>query len=69
MNIKIYAQEVFREVNKSKSKNKFEIFIKEFNKLVRRSKINESGCPMSNKCSNDGCYRYSICNFDWKDIK
>lgn len=30
-----YAKEVFREVNKRNSKNKFETFLKEFNKLVK----------------------------------
>lgn len=64
MNIKAYAKEVFREVNKSKSKNKFEIFIKEFNKLIEQSKSNESGCPLCSDCSK--CYRYRICDFDWK---
>ena len=35
-----YAREVFREVNKRNSKNKFETFLKEFNKLVKESESN-----------------------------
>lgn len=62
--IKLYAQEVFREISKRKSNKKFEVFLNEFNKLVKEfydnNKIN---CPVSNNCSSNGCYRYFICDF------
>ena len=38
--IQEYAREVFREVNKRSSKNKFETFLKEFNKLVKEYESN-----------------------------
>lgn len=64
--IKAYAQEVFDELNKRTSKNKFEIFIKEFNKLVAEEQeklnCNDVGCPMSRDCSMNGCYRYFVCD-------
>ena len=68
--IKAYALEVFREVNKSSSKNKFEIFIKEFNKLVEKSKTNNNytGCAISDDCSMNGCCRYYMCDFKCKKI-
>lgn len=70
MNLKLYAKEVFREVNKSKSKNKFDIFLKELNKLVEESlDNNDVGCPLSDDCSLQGCYRYSICDFKKKANK
>lgn len=68
--LKLYAQEVFREVNKRSSKNKFETFLKEFNKLVEESKTtnNDVGCAISNDCSVSGCYRYYMCDFENKKI-
>lgn len=61
--IKAYAQEVFDELNKRTSKNKFETFLKEFNRLVEedtKSHVNDVGCPMSRDCSSNGCYRYFV---------
>lgn len=68
--IKSYAQEVFREVNKRNSKNKFETFLKEFNRLVEESKSsnNDVGCAISDDCSMSGCYRYFICDFKTKKV-
>ena len=68
--IKAYAQEVVNELNNRKSKNKFETFIKEFNKLVEEEQeklnCNDVGCPISRDCSMNGCYRYFVCNLSNK---
>ena len=68
--IKAYAQEVFNELNNRASKNKFETFIKEFNKLVEEEQeklnCNDVGCPISRDCSMNGCYRYFGCNLSNK---
>lgn len=63
--IKAYAQEVFDELNNRTSKNKFEAFLKEFNKLIEEngeSHSNDVGCLISKDCSPKGCYRYSACD-------
>lgn len=64
--IKAYTKEVFDELNKYTSKNKFETFMKEFNRLVEeeneKSHVNDVGCPMSRDCSSNGCYRYFVCD-------
>ena len=63
--IKAYAQEVWNELNNRTSKNKFEAFLKEFNKLIEENEESHSngvGCLISKDCSPNGCYRYSACN-------
>ena len=68
--IKELAQEVFDELNNRTSKNKFEAFLKEFNKLVEEEQeklnCNDVGCPISRDCSISGCYRYSVCDLSNK---
>ena len=70
--IKQYAQEVFRELNERTSKNKFESFLKELNKLIDEQKAkdnaNDVGCALSNNCSMNGCYRYFCCTFPNKKV-
>ena len=65
MTLKECARVAFEEVNKSKSRNKFNIFIDEFKKLVEESKNNKNNvnCAISNDCSKEGCYRYICCEF------
>ena len=67
--IKAYAQEVFDELNKCTSKDKFETFLKEFNRLVeedKKSHVNDVRCSISKDCSISGCYRYFVCNLSNK---
>lgn len=67
--IKAYAREVFDELNKRKSKNKFKAFINEFNKILEESENeNDVGCPVSNDCSWHGCSRYCVCDAPNKKI-
>lgn len=68
--IKKYAREVFDELNRSKSKNAYQLFQKELVRLhdeqVAKSTENNVGCIVSSDCSIDGCYRYIICDFPEK---
>ena len=67
--IKELAQEVFDELNNRTSKNKFEAFLKEFNKLIEEneeSHSNDVGCLISKDCSPNGCYRYFVCDLSNK---
>lgn len=70
--IKQYAKEVFREINKSKSKNAYTNFIKELERLHKEQQLveleNDVGCAMSNNCSFHGCYRYYCCDFPKKKV-
>lgn len=70
--ITAYAQEVFNELHKCTSKNKFEVFLKEFNKLIEEENeklnYNDVGCPMSKDCSISGCYRYCACDLTCKKV-
>ena len=65
--IKEYAREVFDELNKRKSKNAYQLFQKELNKLHDEQETetnkNDVGCIISCDCSPAGCYRYLICDF------
>jgi hypothetical protein len=65
------AKQAYDEISKSTSKNKYELFVKEFNKLVRsesKKNINDVGCAISDECSLDGCWRYSVCDLKRKNV-
>ena len=68
--IKELAQEVFDELNNRTSKDKFETFLKEFNRLIEEENEkphgNDVGCLISRDCSSNGCYRYSGCDLSYK---
>ena len=69
--IKKYAKDVFDELNKSKSKNAYQLFQKELSRLhdeqVAKSTENNVGCIISSDCSINGCYRYIVCDFPEKN--
>lgn len=67
--IRNYALEVFREIDKRSQKNKHDVFIKEYSKLIQQSQLpNDVGCAISKDCSLNGCYRYYMCDFKRKKL-